>query len=84
HPYTNGMVEALNKKVKNGTVREYYYETREEFEKHLGYYLLNYNINTKLRSLRYRTPYEVMCEWYDKKPDLSIINPSNLIGKLHN
>ncbi|MCX7953162.1 MAG: integrase core domain-containing protein, partial [Deltaproteobacteria bacterium] len=81
HPYTNGMVEAFNKKVKNGTVRKYYYETKEEFERHLSYYLMNYNFNTKLRSLSYRSPWEVMEEWYSKRGDLFKVNPRDLIVK---
>ncbi|MCS6893097.1 MAG: integrase core domain-containing protein [Deltaproteobacteria bacterium] len=82
HPYTDGMVEGFNKKVKNGTVRKYYYETREELKKHLSYYLINYNFNTKLRSLGYTGQWEVMEGWYSGKGDLFKINQKDLVMKL--
>ncbi|GIV41221.1 MAG: IS481 family transposase [Vicingaceae bacterium] len=43
HPWTNGMVEAMNKKIKEHTSKKYHYEDIDQFKKHLYFYVLNYN-----------------------------------------
>ncbi|CAA9892245.1 conserved hypothetical protein [Candidatus Methylobacter favarea] len=45
---------------------------------HLYYYLLNYNFNPKLRAIGRKTPFEAILQWYDKKPDIFVVNPNPL------
>ena len=39
HPWTNGQVEIMNKKIKAHTTKRYHYETQESLKKHLMAYL---------------------------------------------
>jgi transposase InsO family protein len=84
HPWTNGMVEAMNKKVKANTTQRFHYDNVDQLKKHLYHYLLNYNFNLKLRAIGRKTPFESIRQWYDKKPDIFIINPNHLSLGLNN
>lgn len=78
HPWTNGMVEAMNKKVKANTTKRFHYDNVEALKTHLYHYLLNYNFNLKLRAIGRKTPFDAVLQWYDKKPNIFSINPFHL------
>lgn len=84
HPWTNGMVEAMNKKVKANTTKRFHYGDVDALKTHLYHYLLNYNFNLKLRAIGRKTPFETVLEWYEKKPEIFIINPNHLNVGLNN
>jgi transposase InsO family protein len=79
HPWTNGMVEAMNKKVKANTVQRFHYNDVGQLMTHLYHYLVNYNFNLKLRAIGRKTPFDAVLKWYDEKPELFAINPRQLI-----
>jgi len=83
HPWTNGMVEAMNKKVKANTTKRFHYDNVEALKTHLYHYLLNYNFNLKLRAVGRKTPFDAVLKWYDEKPDIFIINPNHLNAGLN-
>jgi len=56
HPWTNGMVERFNQKVKNKVFRRYLFENIGGLEEKLIDYLNRYNFEVKLRQLNYMTP----------------------------
>lgn len=58
HPWTNGMVEAMNKKVKANTTKRFHYGNVGELKAHLCHYLLNHNFNLKLRAIGRKTPFD--------------------------
>ena len=68
HPWTNGMVEAMNKKIKANTTKRFHHKNIQQFKEHLYYYLLDYNFARKLRVLLYKSPWESMEQWYTQKP----------------
>ena len=70
HPWTNGMVEAMNKKIKANTIKRFYYENITVLKEHLYSYLLNYNFNLKLRALGRLTPFEKIQRYFEEKPEL--------------
>ncbi len=78
HPWTNGMVEAMNKKIKANTVKRFHYESVEELKKHLYAYLMNYNFNLKLRAIGRITPFESILQWFNKSPEIFLVNPNYL------
>jgi transposase-like protein len=41
HPWTNGMVEAMNKKIKANTVKRFHYDNVDALKAHLYAYVLN-------------------------------------------
>lgn len=79
HPWTNGMVEAMNKKIKTNTVKRFYYDSVDELKRHLFAYLMNYNFNLRLRAIGRITPFDSILQWYYKLPAIFTIKPSQLI-----
>ena len=77
------MVEAMNKKIKSNTIKQFHYDTVESLKKHLYEYSLNYNFNLKLRALGRVTPFEAIRQWYQKNPEIFNINPNHLIVGLN-
>ena len=77
HPWTNGQVEAVNKKIKENTVRKYHYESVEQLKEHLYFYILDYNFNKKLKALNFRTPYETIIDKHRQFPEIFKQNPVN-------
>ena len=56
HPWTNGMVERFNGKVKAKVIKRYLFEGKEDLEEKLICYLNSYNFDVKLKQLEYKTP----------------------------
>ena len=68
HPWTNGMVEAMNKKIKANTVKRFHYENIKLLKEHLYAYILNYNFNLKLRAIGRIPPFDAIRGYYKKYP----------------
>ena len=75
HPWTNGQVEIMNKKIKAHTTKKYYYDDAESLKKHLMSYMLVYNFQRQLKALKYKSPYAKMIEIYEQREDLFKSNP---------
>jgi len=60
HPWTNGMVERFNGKVKNKVFKHYLFSGEEDLKEKLISYLNSYNLEVKLRQLNYQTPAEYL------------------------
>ena len=65
HPWTNGMVERFNQKVKNKVFRRYLFEGITDLEEKLTDYLNRYNFEVKLRQLNYMTPAHYLKERFN-------------------
>lgn len=78
HSWTNGMVEAMNKKIKANTVRKFHYENLDSLKKHLYEYSLSYNFNLKLRAIGRKTPFQAIIDWYNQEPGIFLVNPNQL------
>ena len=75
HPWTNGLVERMNRTIKEATTKVYFYETLDELKKHLMLWLLMYNYQKKLKSLKYQTPFDTIIKEFDIKPSSFYLNP---------
>lgn len=75
HPWTNGQVEAMNKKIKNNTTKKYYYETIDSLKKHLMAFILAYNFQRPLKALKYKSPYDTILDIWKIKPELFHTKP---------
>ena len=75
HPWTNGQVEITNKMLKNRTVKAFYYENKAQLKKHLESFVTFYNIQKKLKSLKFKSPMDKLQEIYSKEPQLFDKNP---------
>lgn len=58
HPWTNGMVERFNGKVKKNVIKRYLFEGKEDLSKEIIAYGNHYNFAVKLKQLGYKTPAE--------------------------
>ena len=58
HPWTNGQVERMNRTIKGATVGRYHYGSHDELKKHLHAFLMAYNLASRLKSLKEKSPYD--------------------------
>lgn len=75
HPWTNGQVERMNRTLKEATVKRYYYQTHQQLKEHLQAFLMAYNFAKRLKTLRGLTPYQFICQSWQKNPLQFTINP---------
>jgi len=75
HPWTNGMIEAMNKKI----IPTGHNDTVEALKAHLYAYVLSYNFNLKLRAIGRKTPFDAILDFYRKTPAIFMVNPNQLI-----
>ncbi len=75
HPWTNGQVEIFNKTLKNNTTKKYFYSSVKEFSEHIYDFLMVYNFTKKLKSLKYKTPYDKIIEEWKLHPKVFWKNP---------
>jgi transposase-like protein len=64
HPWTNGMVERFNGKVKGKVIKRFIFEGKEDLEVKLISYLNSYNFNVRLKQLGYKTPADYLQSTY--------------------
>ncbi len=64
HPWTNGMAEITIKQIKEETVWKAYYQDYHSLEADLYKWQNEYNLQRRLKSLKYLTPYQKMLEYY--------------------
>lgn len=84
HPWTNGQVEIMNKKIKAHTTKKYHYDSAESLKEHLMAYMLVYNFQRKLKALKYKSPYDKIIEIYEQKSELFNFNPLQKTVGLNN
>ena len=77
HPWTNGQVERINRTIKDATTKTYHYDSINQFEKHLHEFILVYNFAKRLKSLKFKTPFEFLAEKFKNKPTLFYQNPEH-------
>lgn len=56
HPWTNGQVERFNRQLKSGTIKVCRYETQQEMEEAIKKWIIWYNNECKLKSLKRMSP----------------------------
>lgn len=65
HPWTNGMIERFNQRIKNKVIRRYIFENTKDLKEKLVDYCNNYNFGARLRQLNYQTPALYLKEKYN-------------------
>jgi len=84
HPWTNGQVEIMNKIIKSHTTKKYYYETLKELKQHILSFLMFYNFQKKLKSLKYKSPYDMILQIYNQDVSFFNENPTHKKVGLNN
>lgn len=83
HPWTNGQVEITNKTIKQATTKQFHYETPDDLKVHLQTFILYYNHQRPLKSLKLKTPWQLIEEWYNQKPEFFKSKPLDKIVGLN-
>ena len=83
HPWTNGQAERMNRTIKDATVKIYHYDDLESLKAHVLAFVTAYNFAKHLKALRWRTPYQAICEAWTKDPSIFKMNPHHLIPGPH-
>ncbi len=78
-PKTNGLVERTNGLIKQGTTKQHRYQNAEQMKNDLHHWFVHYNFYRRNRRIGRITPYQAVCRWYDKQPDLFIKEPTHLL-----
>jgi|SRR5208283_2282865 len=79
HPWTNGQAERMNRTIKDATTKVYHYPTIEALKAHVQAFLSAYNFAKRLKALRWRTPFQSICDAWQRDPSAFNINPHHLI-----
>jgi transposase-like protein len=83
HPWTNGQAERMNRTVKDATTKAFHYETAESLRAHVLAFLSAYNFAKHLKALRWRTPFQTVCDVWKADPAPFKISPHHLIAGLN-
>ncbi|MEM9430389.1 MAG: integrase core domain-containing protein, partial [Pseudomonadota bacterium] len=70
HPWANGQVERMNRKIKDATAKRDHYDSHVQLRGHLADFLDAYNYAHCLK-----TPYDYICKIWTSEPDRSIVDP---------
>ena len=77
--WTNGQAKRMNRTVKEATTEIYHHEDLESMTAPILACVTAYNFPKHLESLRWRTPFETICEAWTDDPGRFKINPHHLI-----
>ena len=79
HPWTNGQAERMNRTIKDATTKVFHYPDLESLKAHVLAFVAAYNFAKHLKALRWRTPYETLCQVWAKEPSIFKLDPRHLI-----
>ncbi len=60
HPWTNGQIESMNKKIKQKVLTRYIFSDEIDLEKKLIEFINDYKMNAKLKSIDSISPKEYL------------------------
>ncbi|MFL9828632.1 IS481 family transposase [Rhodoplanes sp. SY1] len=79
HPWTNGQAERMNRTIKDATVNVFHYSDLDSLKAHVLAFVKAYNFAKHLKAIRWKTPFEAICEAWTKDPSRFKIDPRHLI-----
>ncbi len=74
----------MNRSIKDATVEVFHYEDLESLKAHVLTFVTACNFAKHLKALRWRTPYQTICNEWTNDPAAFKINPRHLIPGPHN
>lgn len=79
YPWTNGQAERMNRTIKDATTKAFHYPGRDALKAHVLAFITAYNFAKHLKALRWRTPFQSICDAWQRDPSPFKINPHHLI-----
>jgi transposase InsO family protein len=79
HPWTNGQAERMHRTVKEATVKAFHYPDLDALEIHVLAFVTASNFAKHLKALRWRTPFQAICDAWTKDPSIFKMDPHHLI-----
>ncbi len=79
HPWTNGQAERMNRTVKEATVKAFHYPDLASLEAHVLAFVTAYTFAKHLQRLRWRTPFQAVCDAWKADPSAFKVDPRHLI-----
>jgi len=73
----------MNRTVKQATIRAYHYDDLESLKAHVLSFVTTYNFAKHLKALRWKTPFQSICDAWKSNPSACKINPHHLIPGPH-
>ena len=83
HPWTNGQAERMNRTVKEATVKAFHYPDLDSLKAHVLAFVTAYDFAKHLKALRWRTPFQAVCDAWKADPSPFKIDPHHLIPGPH-
>ena len=74
----------MNRTVKQATIRAYHYDDLESLKAHVLSFVTTYNFAKHLKALRWKTPFQSICDAWKSNPSACKINPHHLLPGPHN
>ena len=75
----NGQAERMHRTVKDATVRSFHDDAHADLQAHVAAFVTAFNFAKHLKALRWRTPFQAVCDAWTKDPAPFKINPHHLI-----
>ncbi|ETZ07421.1 transposase [Holospora obtusa F1] len=79
HPWINGQVEVTNRILKHYTTKAYFYKNLDELKCHMMTFVLYYNHQIKLKSLKYQTPFDIIMLEFERNTSNFNHNPNHML-----
>jgi transposase InsO family protein len=83
NPWTNGQAERMNRTVKEATIKAFHYPDLEALQAHVLAFVTAYNFAKHLKALRWRTPFQAICDAWKADPSTFKVDPHHLIPGPH-
>ena len=73
----------MNRTVKEATVQIFHYEDIDSLKAHVLSFVTAYNFAKHLKALKWKTPFQSICDAWKSSPSTFKINPHHLIPGPH-
>ena len=83
HPWTDGQAERMNRTVKEATIKAFHHPDLKALKAHVLSFVAAYDFAKHLKRLRWRTPFQAVCDAWTRDPAPFRIDPRHLIPGPH-
>jgi transposase InsO family protein len=77
HPWTNGQAVRMNRTVEDATIKTFHYPSLDALKAHVLAFVSAYNFAKHLKAIRWKTPFQHICDAWQRDPSTFKINPNN-------